>query len=216
MTGAGRLRTPTLWRGALGKAIREMKTKRNVPSLALGPLGGLLLLVTLLAAGCARSQSPLPQRYDATGIPHSFKRIEQHPQRDFVHHWVRKAYIRPDHGYKMFEPAGVDQQTAVQEWGRPDWIRKQFRSLENDRVQEWLYLDKGHIFQFIGTDLVYEGPLTDYEQTLLSRGYPDRCMMVLRESGEREDLFVYTRVFTPWLEQIKFRDGRIIQSQEGN
>jgi hypothetical protein len=116
----------------------------------------------------------------------------------------------------MFEPVGTDQAATVKTWGRPDWVRKPFRSLEDERVSEWLYLDKGHIFQFVGEDLVFEGPLTDYEQTLLGRGYPDRDFSLRRENGEREDLFLYNRVFAPWLEEFKFRDGWIIQSQEGS
>lgn len=184
---------------------------------ACGPLGALLLALLLLApAGCARRTSPLIQRIDPGGIPYRAKRIEQYPQRDYLHHCVRTVYNRPDHCFTMFTPLGDSQVATVNEWGRPDWVRKPFRSLENDRVVEWVYIDKRHVFQFVGTDLVFEGPLTDYEQTLLIRGVPDRCLMVLRENGEREDVFIYNRLFTPWLEQFKFRDGYIIQSQEGN
>lgn len=175
------------------------------------------LAVALLGlAGCAHRKSPLPQFYDYGGIPRSFKRHELYPQRDFRHHFVRKAYYRPDHGWSMFEPLPGDQETTVKEWGRPDWIRKPFTSLQSEKVHEWVYLDKQRVFQFVGPDLVFDGPLTEYEQILISRGYPDRTNYVIRENGEREDLFVYTRVFTPWLEQFKFRDGHVIQSQEGN
>ena len=175
-------------------------------------LGFVLLIALLALGGCARRQSPLPFRYDAGGIPHAFKRVEVYPQRDFFHHCVRKVYRRAD---QMFAPCGAEQEQTVQEWGRPDWVRKPFRSLENEKIVEWIYIDKGHLFQFVGTGLVYDGPLTDYEQTLLARGYPDHAHMVLRENGEREDLFVYNKLFVAWLEQFKFRDGKIVQSQEG-
>lgn len=175
-------------------------------------LGCVMMVAALSLGGCASTRSPLPQRLDAGGVPHSFKRAEQYPQRDYYHHCVRKAYRKTNY---MFEPVGRDQELTVTQWGQPDWIRKPFRSLENEKVTEWLYLKENHLFQFIGTELVYDGPLTEYEQTLLARGFPDRTHMVLRENGEREDLFVYTRLFTPWLEQFKFRDGRLIESQEG-
>lgn len=171
-----------------------------------------MLIAALGLGGCASTKSPLPQRLDAGGVPHSFKRVEQYPQRDFLHHFVRAAYRKPDH---MFKANGKDQNLTVKEWGRPDWVRKPFRSLENEKVTEWLYMHESHVFQFIGTELVFDGPLTDYEQTLLARGFPDNMHMTLRSNGEREDLFIYSRVFAPWLEQYKFRDGRLVESQEG-
>jgi hypothetical protein len=194
--------------------------KGNLPMrITLQPIRGalpLLLALSLsLPIGCATSHARLPQRIDAAGVPHSFKRVERFAQRDFLHHFIRVAYYRtnPD----SFMPvADSDQATVVKQWGPPTWIRKPFDSLQSERVKEWLYIDQRRIFQFIGGQLVYDGPLSDYEQTLLSRGYPDRVEVGYADTGTNIDIFVYTRIFTPMLEQFYFVNGTLIQSKEGN
>lgn len=175
--------------------------------------GLALCLAALSWAGCARRTAWLPQRYDAAGIPHSFKRHEQFPQRDFLHHFVRRAYRKPAVWFGPKE--GTDPAVTFKQWGKPDWIRKPFRSFQNERVKEWIYLDKQRIFQFTGGQLVYEGPLTDYEQCLIARGYPDRTEQTFVETGTDGQIFVYTKVFAPWLEEFHFVNGMVLQSQEG-
>ena len=176
----------------------------------------LLLAVSLsILMGCATQHARLPQRIDAAGVPQSFKRVERGAQRDFFHHFVRTVYHKtnPD----SFMPVADSDQTAVvKQWGPPTWIRKTFPSLQGERVKEWLYIDQRRVFQFVGGQLVYDGPLTDYEQILLSRGYPDRVETDYPETGTNIDVLVYTRVFSPLIEEFSFDSGTLIQSKEGN
>lgn len=177
----------------------------------------LAALALLWAAGCATPVARLPQKYDENGIPHSYKRMERYTQRDFWHHWVRTAYCRPNIK-KFAPPVGSDQALIYKQWGRPDWIRKPFHAVTDECVQEWVYLDKTRIFQFIGNQLVFEGPLRDYEQTLVLRGYPDRAMQIREEDGTTVEVFIYYNLFLffPRLDEFHFANGMITQSQEGN
>lgn len=173
---------------------------------------GLLLLAPLGCHTVHVNQKP-PFTYDYAGLPHTQKRIEASPELDYVTHWTRKAYVRPsEHLHGAPDPRF---QLVLEQWGTPDWIRKTFTSLEGDRVDEWIYLDQARLFQFIGDTLVYEGPLTDYEQTLLRRGYPDTSITVQTAEGWRSDTFIYNHLFMPRLEQYKFVDGMIVNSKEG-
>ena len=174
---------------------------------------GALLCATLLSSGCATTHPKLMDQFDADGNRVGFKRYEPQPQRDFRHHWTRAAMKPPKE--KMWKKKDSAQALIVDLWGPPDWVRKPFRSKENERVQEWLYLDAHHLFQFIGDDLAYEGPMTDLEEILLQRGYPDRVMMERIETGSIRHVFVYHKVFSPMLDQFTFVDGQIVQSGEG-
>jgi hypothetical protein len=185
------------------------------------PLAVLCLALTL--GGCAFQSAPIAFRYDAAGIPKSFKRVERFPQCDYVHHFVRQAYLKTGANFAPKDQTGQtsataksDQLLTFEEWGKPDYIRKPFRSLDNERVEEWIYLDRVHIFQFIGNQLVFEGPLSDYEQVLLRKGYPDKSFQTRYETGTDEDVFIYHTMFAARLEEFHFMDGVLTQSQEGS
>jgi hypothetical protein len=174
-------------------------------------------LVALLGAGCARHAPKLYDRIKTEGgQPEQFKRYELHPQRDFIHHWTRKAYLEPQPW--KFEKSGVtpDQRLIVEEWGVPDAIRKPFKSIDGNHVEEWLYYDQQTVYQFIGGEVVYEGPMTDFEWVLVNRGYPDRAETLRENAGRVLSVLVYSRVFTPHLEEFKFVNGELIQAQTGS
>ena len=99
-------------------------------------------------------------------------------------------------------------------------MRKPYRSIGDERVQEWIYLDRAHLFQFVGKQMVYEGPLKDYEQILIERGYPDRAVVSHEEGKMCVDVFFYTQIFNVYpdsfkLDEYHFVNGNITQSQEG-
>jgi hypothetical protein len=180
-----------------------------------GPLLGLLLLASALVwTGCATSVSRMPVRIGPGGIPTAFKRVERTPQRDFIHHWVRTAYLKPARNFAA--PPKSDQASTMKELGAPDWMRKPFRSLQNERVEEWVYLDAGQMFQFVGTQRVFEGPLTDLEQKLIERGYPDWVQASYPDSGNNLDIFVYYNLFWPVQEEFHFVNGQLTEFHEGN
>jgi len=125
-----------------------------------------------------------------------------------------QVYARPA---ADFEAALSDEQRPiVEQYGRPDWVRRPFRSFQAELVNEWIYLDRAQVFQFIGGELIFQGPLTDYEQILLRHGYPDRSIDISEESGRQIDVLVYTGIFLPSLQQYYLANGKIVQMQEGN
>ena len=202
---------------------------RHLPPALVAIIAGLVL------TGCARTDARFTERIDEEGNIQARKRIDQNPERDFFHHFTREAYRVPrelasdgEERYALvfhgaLSPVGdtvlapeSDEFVIAKEWGKPNWVRKPFRSLLDERVDEWLYMDEDRMFQFVGGMLVYDGPVTDYERILIQRGYPDRHRTSKTDSGNRVDELVYQSVFFPWFEDYYLANGQIVQSQEGH
>ena len=177
--------------------------------------GAALILAATPAwlTGCAHT-AKIQYRYDADGTPVSFRRCERNITRDFLHHFSRQAYRRPAPG--MDRSLSADQKPIVDQLGLPDWVRRPFVSYQGERVDEWICLDAMQVFQFIGGKMVFQGPLTDYEQVLLRHGYPSHMISNSADTGHQIDLFIYDDVFRPSIQQFYFVDGTIKQMQEGN
>ena len=176
-----------------------------------------MLFLGLSLAGCVFLREPYSKadfNYNGDGQPVSYKRYERHPERDFFHHWFRTVYHRPSES--ELSDASADQEAVLQEWGDPEFIRAPFSSIEDQVIYEWVYTNKAHVFQFHRGHLVFEGPLTDYEQILMRRGYPDNARAFHTESAPRSDVFVYSNLFNPGLENYKFSEGNLVQSKEGD
>jgi hypothetical protein len=162
--------------------------------------------------GCThRAGSPF--NYDAEGRPYTYQRREYNIERDWVHHVLSDVYKPPRRRFASRLTA--DQQPIVDQLGRPDWVRRPFRSFQNEKVQEWVYLDFAKVYQFIGGQLIFEGPLTDYEQILLRRGYPDHAISNRSDSGRVVDVLVYAGTFSANMQEYMMVDGMITQLQEG-
>ena len=173
----------------------------------------LLCCVFTLPIGCETHTPKVAFRFDSAGNPVDYKRHEKFPQRDFFHHFSREVYVKPD-SPQALAAAGESQTVIIENWGVPDWVRKPFKGIQNERVQEWIYLDESRIFQFVGADLVFEGPVTDHEIVLLQRGYPDRAEFI-RTIGDRvEKLYVYDNVPPIKLEEFIFREDHLHFSKE--
>jgi hypothetical protein len=173
----------------------------------------LPLLLATLAAGCAHSPK-IHYDYAADGTPVSYRRLEKNLERDFMHHFGRDVYETAPYG--IDRDATEEQRPVLETLGVPDFVRHRFTSLENERVTEWVYLDAMQVFQFVNGNLVFQGSLTDYEQTLLRHGRPSRAATSRSDTGRREDLLIYNKVFQPSLQEFFFIDGKLIQKQEGN
>lgn len=151
--------------------------------------------------------------YHADGDRTTFKRYERYPQRDFFHHCFRKVYGVPGENFRAASP---DQEVLLEEWGPPDYVRRRFESNEDERVDEWAYLDEFRIFQFVKGEIVYEGPLTDYEQTLMRYGFPDRMSTLINEQGRVVHAFVYKSVILPYrLFTFYFSNDAMIHTAQG-
>lgn len=169
-------------------------------------------LAALVLAGCAQTRPQII--YEQGGRAYTFKRYERNPERDFFHHIFRKAYWNPIFGVRS---AGPDQETLLEEWGQPDYVRRPFRALNGERVREWVYFDRRQIFQFIDDELIYEGPLTDFESLLLRNGYPDHAILTTSESNLVTISMEYRSIFWPdRLDVYNLTDGWIVQYSEGD
>lgn len=174
--------------------------------------GAMASLSLLLAAGCAHP-SKIAFRYGADGSPVSYIRRERHITRDFLNHFSRETYRRP--GESSEGDLGADERIVAQHNGQPDWTRS-FKSFEDERVDEWVYVEKSLVAQFINGQCVFQGPLTDYEQILLTHGRPSRAISSYSDTGDQIDLFVYDGVFLPDLQEYHFLNGKISQKHEGD
>jgi hypothetical protein len=145
--------------------------------LTLAGLGGLL-------SGCARPSDGLPPiLFTPSGEPVSFKRLEVHPQLDYFHHIRRAAYRAPENG---FEAASEDQESIVDQWGPPSHVRKPFKTMEDEKVEEWLYYD---------------------------RVYPHRATTAISETGKVKHVFVYRRLTDSYrVEAYNLTNGWIVSA----
>lgn len=179
----------------------------------------------LLGVGCAHT-SQVPFHYDSEGMPISYRRRALHLERDFLHNFRTEAYRKPKPGefesrrQLAFAPGDVpatseDEARTLDLLGEPDFIRE-FKSVDREDVVEWLYLDQALVQQYIDGRLIFEGPLTDYEQVLLTQGFPTSVISQRDDAGRQTDLFVYTGIFLPALRQYYFVDGYVMQFQEGH
>lgn len=175
----------------------------------------ILLGLGLALAACAHTYPKPALIYNPDGSISQFKRFERFPERDFQHRFVRKAYSAGSES--DVELAGEDMQPIVEEWGKPDFVRKPFHALGGELVREWVYLDNRRVFQFVDGHLVFEGELTDLEQLLIRLGYPDAMTTTIGESGIVRQAMVYHGVILPGrLETYNLANGWIVHAAEGN
>ncbi len=171
----------------------------------------ILLVCGLAMAGCVSRPQVI---YEHDGSISSYKRYERHGERDFIHRFSRRAYRhpRPD-----FYGRGDDQRLILEQWGDPDYVRKTFRSLQGERVVEWVYLDKKRVIQFIKHEMIFDGELTDLEQIMLRNGYPDRIVTTIGESRHVHQTLVYNSILTAdRLDEYHLTNGWINQLTIGD
>jgi len=181
----------------------------------------LLFLIALGLSGCGQYR-PLYQPYDENGDPIAFKRRARHMTRDFCHHWRRPVYVKVSEKRKVAKAAAraqnasfsLTQEALVAEVGLPDYVRPPFRSLNRERTIEWLYLEKDILAQFVGGEMVFTGPVTDYERTLIQRGYPDKAVQIREEIGPERVTFLYRNTLATDMEVFSFADDELITSVE--
>lgn len=155
---------------------------------------GVVLTLALWSFGSACASKP-QFTYVAPGKISEYKRYERHAQRNFLTHFTRKVYS----GRVIRDaPPGSGQATVLAEWGSPEYHRK-FRSLENEVVNEWVYSDPTRlaVIQFVNDELIYQGEMTDLELLFLQKGYPDRIVTEISESGLVRHVLHYRSVFWP-------------------
>ena len=195
------------------KATRNMNTEtlarqhRFIPFL-------LLVFAGLILVNCAATKPKPGFHHKQDGKLDMFKRFEQVIDRDLLHHWSRHAYFIPRDKMSLVKE-GEAASEIIEIWGRPDWIRRPFESNSGDKVHEWIYLDLNQMFQFVDGMLVYEGPVTDFEQTLIRRGYPQRAMTLRESNGKVITILIYTKIWGSRIDQYRFVNGMLSFQEEG-
>ncbi len=167
------------------------------------------LAAALALAGCMTDRAP---RFDTgpDGEPVQFKRYESNLSLDWINHQTRALYQLVEAG--PYEPTlSPAQRELLMNEGRPDYIRREFRSETDELVKEWIYWKKEKIVQFVAGELVFEGPLTDYERILIRRGRPDKHFSQAADNfAPRVDILHYNGVFNTKLDIYRFSDGKQI------
>jgi len=172
------------------------------------------LLFTTLAA-CATTPAVVYQR-DKQGGMEFRKRYARYVAVDLIHRFLKNAY-RPALGKDFNERSlSEHQKTVVADLGRPELVRRPFKSRENELVEEWAYPEKRKIVQFVEGQLAYEGPLTDYERVLIEHGYPHSVTEVQVQGGGERAHWIYE---DSWFLRVKsktfdFTDGKLVYQQE--
>jgi hypothetical protein len=105
---------------------------------------------------------------------------------------------------------------VLAKWGQPDWLRGPFRTTRGDQATEWLFERQNRIFQWVDGELVYQGPVTDVERTMLVHGAPSQVMITQLEPNIRRETFIYRETFRgSGHERVySFSNGKLIFSQE--
>jgi len=147
----------------------------------------VLLVCAVLAGGCAGAR-PLFD-YGPTGVPIQVKRTPRFPELDrFIRHGRVAFTVNARKGVKANTP---EQAKLLEELGQPDYLRRPYESVRGDRVQEWAWVEKNRIAQFVFNTLVYEGDLSDKDRVMIQYGYPDAVMVQDDALGARRETYLY-------------------------
>jgi hypothetical protein len=174
----------------------------------------LLTLTSLILINCAATRPKPGFHHNQDGTIEMFKRFEQVMDKDYIHHWSGNVYFIPRNEKSLIKKGGGFKE-IYEIWGTPDWVRRPYKSNHGDKVHEWVYLDLNQMFQFVDGKVVYEGPVTDYEQLLIRRGYPQRAINLRESNGEIISTLIYTTIWGSELDQYRFENGMLSFREEG-
>lgn len=166
--------------------------------------------VAVLLFSCAIGKPPRWD-YGSAGRPAEYKRYPRNIAVDYVTRFRRLAYRKVDHPIKDF--LTDEQRQWVGKNGQPEYRRRVFRSREGERVDEWLYLKKNKLVQFVQGHIVYQGEATELERTMLRLGYPQIVTVGQVEPGVERLTFVYKRPLDLEREVFSFANGRLVFRQ---
>lgn len=189
-------------------------------------VSGLILFgLVLVFSGCARGPKIIdPSKGNALELG-EFKRYENNMERDFLHHFSRKAYAEPrkrrlPHGELQLMPGTgelmlSDRGQLLEDFGPPTLMRYSFKSREGEKIEEWLYRDSLLVFQFVDGQLVYQGPMSDLETLLIIHGYPDRFSRAQIHPDSEVQVFTYQPLFSTRISIFKLVNDILAFKQEG-
>lgn len=169
-------------------------------------------LAVLGIAGLMLACSRAPRwKYDDAGVPHEYKRYAQNLEVNYFTRFRKTAY-RPVKK-PIDEFLSDEQRQYISDNGQPDYQRYPFKSRLGEEVEEWAYLEKNKLVQFINGRIVYRGQVTDLERVMIRYGYPKVAMIGQLDPKIERFTYVYAK---PWDRQrvvYSFANGKIIYYQ---
>lgn len=186
--------------------MKRFVSRRFIRTDFRNGLGLGLLLVFL--SGCMANHAPR-FLYGPDGEKIQFKRYEKNIARDWYYHQSRGIYDICD--AEPHDPLlSVQQVDVLTTHGKPDYVREEFPVETKEYVTEWVYVEQNKLFQFIQGELVFEGPVTDYERTLIRYGRPDYALGQSDPLGPRSDTFQYKGFISVERKTYRFSDGKLV------
>ncbi len=186
-----------------------MVTNRNLktpgPRRGVWPLLWVAVLAGLVLTACATNRGPR-FNYGPDGEPVQFKRYEKHLAKDYFWHFTPIAFKRAD-AMPLDPLLSDDQKNVLNEQGKPEYVRENYRADSNEIVTDWAFVSKRKIYQFIEGQVVYQGDLSDYDEMLIRRGRPDFVKVMANKDFGRTDLFTYKDWITHKTDQYGFKNG---------
>ncbi|MCX8037058.1 MAG: hypothetical protein N3D11_08455 [Candidatus Sumerlaeia bacterium] len=169
------------------------------------------MVISMLLASCKAGTAPR-WTYDSSGQPAVYKRYPRHMAVDYVNRFRRTAYLPVKQ--PITEYLSDEQRRWISEYGQPDYRRRLFRERNGEKVDEWIYLAQNKVVQFIHGRVVYEGPVTDLEKTLIRLGYPSGCSISQNEPSVERFNLTYGRFFDLEREVISLAGDQIVFRQK--
>jgi hypothetical protein len=151
-------------------------------------LAAVIVFGSFFALGC-RQQALYHYHYSPEGERVPFKRVAKRMSRMTLRPWSTKAYVSG--GDLKIEKISEEQKQIIEDFGVPESTRVPFESLQNETVDEWLYLRHNLLVQWVDGAKVFEGPVTDIERTLVEKGYPRTSTVSQDEYGVERQTWHY-------------------------
>lgn len=184
-----------------------------MPMTHLGAASRGLILTSLIAATLACSTIPATvHRTSEGGEIVQYKRYPKYMEYNLIHHIDRIAYRQAGEG-DFNHRLSPQQQAVLMDLGKPELIRHSFKSRGEELVQEWLYLEKQRLYQFVEGMIAYEGPVTDQERILAEHGYPDHVSQMKFEGGGEWVHWEYRVPLSVDMKQFTFSKDNLVYQQ---
>lgn len=167
----------------------------------------LLMILGAALMSCSLNRGPVAN-YVAVEKSSQYKRKSKDWTRPNTFLWSNVAFKKNNRQLRYL--LSDQQKDIIVEHGQPEYLRK-FKSTRKESVSEWVFLEKDLLFQFIRRELAYEGPVTDLENILIIRGYPnDVLVQESYPTGRDRVTFIYSNRFKTALETYSFARGELI------
>lgn len=175
----------------------------------------VLAMICLVSVACSTDRSPRFD-YGPAGEKIPFKRYENNLQLDYIHNFTKNVYEICD-AIPLSPILSEQQKEVLDESGKPDYIREEFHSESDENVTEWVYVSRNRVVQFVQGERVWDGPVTDYEMTLLRKGRPEQVFTQAPSppANVRIDTLMYNKVFTTEQDIFRFANGNLAGRMEG-